>query len=118
MLRSISKLVELDGPDQIYWLGDNALQIVDPVANFIAQLGTRCGAPPDRNARWRPFYSPIFSIGRPPQTATYHIRARQVIPILAVTDDIVGSPFARLPCAQGAVPSLISAYRVTCEEDS
>jgi pimeloyl-ACP methyl ester carboxylesterase/class 3 adenylate cyclase len=35
-----AKLVELDGPDHIYWLGDNALQIADLVANFIAQPGT------------------------------------------------------------------------------
>jgi class 3 adenylate cyclase/pimeloyl-ACP methyl ester carboxylesterase len=33
-------LAELDGPDHIYWLGDNALQIADLVANFIAQPGT------------------------------------------------------------------------------
>jgi class 3 adenylate cyclase/pimeloyl-ACP methyl ester carboxylesterase len=35
-----AKLVELDGPDHIYWLGDNALQIADLVVNFIAQPGT------------------------------------------------------------------------------
>jgi class 3 adenylate cyclase len=35
-----AKLVELDGSDHILWLGDNALQIADLVANFIAQPGT------------------------------------------------------------------------------
>ncbi len=32
-----AKLVELDGPDHIYWLGDNALQIADLVVNFATQ---------------------------------------------------------------------------------
>src|SRR5215210_1175068 len=32
-----AKLVELDGPDHIYWLGDNALQLADLVSNFTAQ---------------------------------------------------------------------------------
>jgi class 3 adenylate cyclase len=35
-----AKLVELDGPDHIYWLGDNALQIADLVLNFIAEPAT------------------------------------------------------------------------------
>jgi class 3 adenylate cyclase len=35
-----AKFVELDGPDHIYWLGDNALQIADLVVNFITQPGT------------------------------------------------------------------------------
>lgn len=35
-----AKLVELDGPDHFYWLGENALQIADLVANFIAQPST------------------------------------------------------------------------------
>ena len=34
-----AKLVELDGPDHTYWLGDNALQIVDIVLEFIARPG-------------------------------------------------------------------------------
>ena len=32
-----AKLVELDGPDHIFWLGDNALQIADLVINFMSQ---------------------------------------------------------------------------------
>src|SRR3954471_21139374 len=32
-----AKLVELDGPDHIYWIGDNALQIADLITGFIAQ---------------------------------------------------------------------------------
>jgi class 3 adenylate cyclase len=39
-----AKLVELDGPDHIYWLGDNALQIADLVVNFITQPGTAARA--------------------------------------------------------------------------
>jgi len=35
-----AKLVELEGSDHIYWLGDNALQIADLVVNFIAQPGS------------------------------------------------------------------------------
>jgi pimeloyl-ACP methyl ester carboxylesterase len=34
-----AKLIELDGPDHIYWLGDNALQIADRIVEFIAQPG-------------------------------------------------------------------------------
>ena len=34
-----AKLVELDGPDHIYWLGDNALQIADLISDFNAQPG-------------------------------------------------------------------------------
>jgi pimeloyl-ACP methyl ester carboxylesterase/class 3 adenylate cyclase len=34
-----AKLVELEGPDHIYWLGDNALQIADIVLEFIARPG-------------------------------------------------------------------------------
>jgi class 3 adenylate cyclase/pimeloyl-ACP methyl ester carboxylesterase len=34
-----AKLLELEGHDHIYWLGDNALQIADLIANFIAQPG-------------------------------------------------------------------------------
>ena len=41
-----AKLVELDGPDHIYWLGDNALQIADLVVNFITQPGTEARAAP------------------------------------------------------------------------
>src|SRR5262249_61870765 len=32
-----TKLVELDRPDHIYWLGDNAPQIADLKVNFTAQ---------------------------------------------------------------------------------
>ena len=35
-----AKLVELDGPDHVYYVGDNALQIADLVADFVAQPGT------------------------------------------------------------------------------
>ena len=35
-----AKLIELDGPDHIYWLGDNALQVADLVADFIAHPAT------------------------------------------------------------------------------
>jgi len=35
-----AKLVELDGPDHIYWLGENALQIADLIVNFIARPGS------------------------------------------------------------------------------
>jgi class 3 adenylate cyclase len=41
-----AKLVELDGPDHIYWLGDNALQIADLVVNFITQPGTEAPVAP------------------------------------------------------------------------
>ena len=41
-----AKLVELDGPDHIYWLGDNALQIADLVVNFITQPGTEARVGP------------------------------------------------------------------------
>jgi pimeloyl-ACP methyl ester carboxylesterase len=34
-----AKLVELDGPDHIYYTGDNALQIADLVADFAVQPG-------------------------------------------------------------------------------
>jgi class 3 adenylate cyclase/pimeloyl-ACP methyl ester carboxylesterase len=34
-----TKLVELDGPDHIYWIGDNALQIADIILDFIANPG-------------------------------------------------------------------------------
>jgi pimeloyl-ACP methyl ester carboxylesterase/class 3 adenylate cyclase len=34
-----AKLVELEGPDHIYWLGDNALQIADIILEFIARPG-------------------------------------------------------------------------------
>jgi pimeloyl-ACP methyl ester carboxylesterase len=59
-----AKLVELDGPDHIYWLGDNALQIADLVVNFIAQPGPRRASRPDHAGCWRPFYSPISSTRR------------------------------------------------------
>jgi pimeloyl-ACP methyl ester carboxylesterase len=35
-----AKLVELEGPDHVYYVGDNALQIADLVANFAARPGT------------------------------------------------------------------------------
>jgi pimeloyl-ACP methyl ester carboxylesterase len=35
-----AKLVELDGPDHIYWIGENALQIADIILGFIAVLFT------------------------------------------------------------------------------
>src|SRR4051812_1051059 len=35
-----AKLVELDGPDHVYYVGDNALQIADLVADFAARPGT------------------------------------------------------------------------------
>src|SRR6185437_13623784 len=41
-----AKLLELDGPDHIYWLGDNALQIADLVVNFMVQPGTEAHAVP------------------------------------------------------------------------
>jgi pimeloyl-ACP methyl ester carboxylesterase/class 3 adenylate cyclase len=41
-----AKLIELDGPDHVYWLGDNALQIADLVVNFITQPGTEARAAP------------------------------------------------------------------------
>jgi len=34
-----AKLVELDGPDHVYYVGDNALQIADLIADFAAQPG-------------------------------------------------------------------------------
>jgi pimeloyl-ACP methyl ester carboxylesterase/class 3 adenylate cyclase len=34
-----AKLVELDGPDHIYWLGDNALQIADIILEFLTKPG-------------------------------------------------------------------------------
>jgi class 3 adenylate cyclase len=34
-----AKLVELEGPDHIYWLGDNALQIADIILEFITKPG-------------------------------------------------------------------------------
>ncbi len=35
-----AKLVELDGPDHLPWLGDNASQIADMILDFIAEPGT------------------------------------------------------------------------------
>ena len=35
-----AKLVELDGPDHICWLGDNASQIADMILDFIAEPGS------------------------------------------------------------------------------
>jgi hypothetical protein len=35
-----AKLVELDGPDHIYWIGENALKIADIILDFIANPGT------------------------------------------------------------------------------
>src|SRR3954470_3017989 len=35
-----AKLVELDGPDHVYYVGDNAMQIADLVADFAARPGT------------------------------------------------------------------------------
>src|SRR5439155_23134667 len=35
-----AKLVELDGPDHVYYVGDNAMQIADLVADFTARPGT------------------------------------------------------------------------------
>ena len=45
-----AKLVELDGPDHVYYVGDNALQIADLVADFAARPGTeaRSAAAPRR----------------------------------------------------------------------
>ena len=54
-----AKLVELDGPDHIYWLGDNALQIADLVVNFITQPGAEARARRGRDVCSRPFCSPI-----------------------------------------------------------
>jgi class 3 adenylate cyclase/pimeloyl-ACP methyl ester carboxylesterase len=34
-----AKLIELDGPDHIYWIGENALQIADIILDFIANPG-------------------------------------------------------------------------------
>jgi class 3 adenylate cyclase/pimeloyl-ACP methyl ester carboxylesterase len=34
-----AKLVELDGPDHIYWIGENALQIADIILDFVADPG-------------------------------------------------------------------------------
>ena len=34
-----AKLVEMDGPDHIYWIGENALQIVDIILDFVANPG-------------------------------------------------------------------------------
>jgi class 3 adenylate cyclase/pimeloyl-ACP methyl ester carboxylesterase len=34
-----AKLVELDGPDHIYWIGENALQIADIILDFVANPG-------------------------------------------------------------------------------
>jgi class 3 adenylate cyclase len=34
-----AKLVALDGPDHIYWIGENALQIADVILDFIAEPG-------------------------------------------------------------------------------
>jgi class 3 adenylate cyclase/pimeloyl-ACP methyl ester carboxylesterase len=35
-----AKLIELDGPDHIYWIGENALQIADIILDFVANPGT------------------------------------------------------------------------------
>ena len=35
-----AKLVELDGPDHVYWIGENALQIADIILDFIANPGS------------------------------------------------------------------------------
>ena len=35
-----AKLVELDGPDHIYWIGENTLQIADIILDFVAHPGT------------------------------------------------------------------------------
>jgi class 3 adenylate cyclase len=35
-----AKLIELEGHDHLYWLGDNSLQIADLILNFIARPGT------------------------------------------------------------------------------
>jgi len=35
-----AKLVELEGPDHLWWLGDNAFQIADLVVDFVEQPGT------------------------------------------------------------------------------
>jgi class 3 adenylate cyclase len=40
-----AKLVELDGPDHIYWLGDNALQIADLILEFLARPGMEARSP-------------------------------------------------------------------------
>jgi pimeloyl-ACP methyl ester carboxylesterase/class 3 adenylate cyclase len=45
-----AKLVELEGPDHIYWLGENALEIADMVVNFITQPGTETSAAPASNS--------------------------------------------------------------------
>jgi pimeloyl-ACP methyl ester carboxylesterase/class 3 adenylate cyclase len=40
-----AKLVELDGPDHFYYLGENALQIADMIADFSAQPSTEARSP-------------------------------------------------------------------------
>jgi class 3 adenylate cyclase len=35
-----AKLVELDGPDHVYYVGDNAMQIADLAADFVARPGS------------------------------------------------------------------------------
>ena len=42
-----AKLIELDGPDHIYWIGENALQIVDIILDFIANPGTVARSTPE-----------------------------------------------------------------------
>jgi class 3 adenylate cyclase len=39
-----AKLVELDGPDHVYYVGDNAIQIADLVADFATQPGTEASS--------------------------------------------------------------------------
>jgi pimeloyl-ACP methyl ester carboxylesterase len=38
-----AKLVELDGPDHTYWLGDNALQIADLILEFLTRPSMEAG---------------------------------------------------------------------------
>jgi class 3 adenylate cyclase len=39
-----AKLIELDGPDHIYWVGDNALQIADMIVDFVSGTEARSAA--------------------------------------------------------------------------
>jgi class 3 adenylate cyclase/pimeloyl-ACP methyl ester carboxylesterase len=39
-----AKLIELEGPDHIYWVGDNALQIADMIVDFVSGTEARSAA--------------------------------------------------------------------------
>jgi hypothetical protein len=59
-----AKLVELDGPDHLPWLGDNAAEIADMILYFIANPGTAMLSPRlDGSAGWRPFCLLICLVG-------------------------------------------------------